>query len=124
METESYIQDFQTYQPQLHEYTVKAPEAYLNDNTKFEENEQTWDQVAHVDADEVKREGIALARQAEHQLDSIRHRTPPPHNGEPVAVVPPTLIQKRRQQLMQQEREDQEMYDHGGESSSVIVPWV
>ena len=43
-------------------YTDRSPEAYLNDNTDFEHNAQTWDQVAHADADEVKAEGIALAR--------------------------------------------------------------
>jgi len=43
-------------------YTDKSPEAYLNDGTDFETNSQTWDKVAHVDAEQVKAEGIILAR--------------------------------------------------------------
>lgn len=43
-------------------YTERSPKAYLNDNTDFIHNEQTWDQVAHVDEDEVKAEAKILAR--------------------------------------------------------------
>lgn len=56
-------------------YTDATPKAYENDNTAYVTNDQTWDEVAHVDADVVKAEGIALAKKSEHQLDTVQHRT-------------------------------------------------
>lgn len=105
-------------------YTDRSPEAYLNDNTDFEHNAQTWDQVAHVDADEVKAEGIALARQAEHSRDSVMHRTA---NKLPVEVVVSTLSQQRpRQSLFQRSRGEAEekAYDHLHEQTSTILPYT
>lgn len=44
-------------------YTDNTPKPYENSETEFEHNDQTWREVAKVDADEVKAEGIALAKE-------------------------------------------------------------
>ena len=92
----------------VREYTERSPKAYLNANTDFVHNDQTWDQVAKVDADEVKREAKILARLSEHNRDSVAHRTRP--HG-PVQIDH-SLMQRPRLSLFQRQSDDTQRYDH------------